>query len=71
MITQTLEWYRFGDKMPELDKLCLVTTWGSEPQVAHLTFDPDDGDRWSSNGYISPVMDDDLWAYWVEPKEEK
>lgn len=67
MITQTLEWYRFGEKQPEVDEYCLMTFGGVPPKLVRLH----SGDEWrSGDGQIFNIDDTDLWAYWSEPKEE-
>lgn len=70
MITQTLEWHRFGDEMPELGKECLLIPVNSADPVvvSELTIKAMEP-RWNDTWFL--MSDDDLWAYWSEPKEEK
>lgn len=72
MISQTLEWYRFGDVRPEMGKDCMVLRddqplkclLSSHLEKVGLTII-----YWVGwDGYYVPD-DNDLWAYWEKPKE--
>jgi len=79
MITQTLEWHRFGDESPEPNQPCVIiynpNCW---PQFGYLSPNTVHGARkykyeWAEvfdhNEEMIRCKPEHLWAYWVEPKE--